>query len=311
MQTILGSGGAIGVQLAGALRTYTDEVRLVSRNPKTVKGDEELMSADLTDAEAVEESVKGSEVAYLTVGLSYDHKVWKTTWPLIMNNVIEACSKQGVKLVFFDNNYMYDASAMPRMTEESPIHPEGKKGLVRARIARRLMTASEQGQLQALIARAADFYGPSTQNASILTELVFNPLSKGKKASWMINDETRHAFTFTPDAGWATALLGNSEEAYGQIWHLPTADDPPTGREWIELIADELNVAPRYRVYSSLMLTVGGWFNKQVRELKELDYQHDRDYIFHSDKFEDTFDLHPTPYLEGVRQTVIEDYSGD
>lgn len=34
MQTILGSGGAIGIELAKALKEFTNEIRLVSRNPK-------------------------------------------------------------------------------------------------------------------------------------------------------------------------------------------------------------------------------------------------------------------------------------
>ena len=34
VQTILGSGGAIGVPLARELKNYTDKIRLVSRNPK-------------------------------------------------------------------------------------------------------------------------------------------------------------------------------------------------------------------------------------------------------------------------------------
>jgi len=36
MQTILGSGGAIGIELAKALTAYTLDIKLVSRNPKKV-----------------------------------------------------------------------------------------------------------------------------------------------------------------------------------------------------------------------------------------------------------------------------------
>ena len=34
MQTIFGSGGAIGIPLAKELKKYTNQIRLVSRNPK-------------------------------------------------------------------------------------------------------------------------------------------------------------------------------------------------------------------------------------------------------------------------------------
>lgn len=36
MQTILGANGTIGSLLASELTTYTDRIRLVSRNPKKV-----------------------------------------------------------------------------------------------------------------------------------------------------------------------------------------------------------------------------------------------------------------------------------
>ena len=50
MQTILGAGGAIGPLLAKELRQYTDQVRLVGRNPKKIHEEDKLFSADLTDA---------------------------------------------------------------------------------------------------------------------------------------------------------------------------------------------------------------------------------------------------------------------
>ena len=59
MQTILGSGGAIGTELAKVLPSYTKNVRLVSRNPKPVTGKEELTSADLMSAGQVDQAVKG------------------------------------------------------------------------------------------------------------------------------------------------------------------------------------------------------------------------------------------------------------
>ena len=92
MQTILGSGGIIANHLSTSLLSYTDKIRLVSRNPKAVTGKEELVSADLTSAEQVMKAVKGSEVVYLTAGLQYDIKVWQQQWPKLMQNVITACN---------------------------------------------------------------------------------------------------------------------------------------------------------------------------------------------------------------------------
>ncbi|HOA39346.1 MAG TPA: NAD(P)H-binding protein, partial [Flavihumibacter sp.] len=115
MQTILGAGGDIGKFLAKDLVSYTDHIRLVARHPQYVNGNDELFPADLLQAEAVSKAVAGSEIVYLTVGLPYDIRVWSAQWPVIMQHVINACLEHGSKLVFFDNVYMYDKTAIPHM----------------------------------------------------------------------------------------------------------------------------------------------------------------------------------------------------
>jgi len=135
MQTILGSGGAIGIELSKALKQYTNNIRLVSRKPKAVNPNDQLLSADLTKPEDVLKAVENSEIVYLTVGLPYNTKIWQSTWPNIMKNVIAACKVQNAKLVFFDNIYMYDSNHLSLITEDTPINPISKKGGVRRQIA--------------------------------------------------------------------------------------------------------------------------------------------------------------------------------
>ena len=308
MQTILGSGGAIGIELTKALTTYTRDIRLVSRNPKAINSTDQLHKADLTSGDEVLKAVEGSEVVYLTAGFEYKLDVWKKTWPIVMQNVIEACKVHKSKLVFFDNIYMYDLNKLNPMTEETTINPPSEKGKVRAEILKMIMDEVASGNLTALIARCADYYGPSIKNTSLLTETVFNNFKKGKKANWMISLDFKHSFTYTPDAGKATALLGNSDDAYNQVWHLPTAADPLTGKEWINAIAKEMNVEPKTQVLSKFLLSLLALFVPTMKELKEMAYQYNRDYIFNSSKFEKRFNISPTPYLEGIKNIVQTDY---
>ena len=308
MQTILGSGGPIGVELAKELPKFTDKVKLVSRNPKSVSGNEELVSANLLNIDDVDKSVNGSEVVYLTVGLKYSIKVWEKEWPIIIDNVIQSCKKHKTKLVFFDNIYMYDPNYLENMTEETPHKPISKKGIVRKQIADKIMHEINKGNLNGLIARSADYYGPSIQNTSMLTETVFNKLSQNKKADWFDSINKKHSFTYTPDAGKATALLGNSNEAFGQVWHLPTAPNPFTAEEWINNIASELSVESKVRVTSKSMIKILGLFIPIMKELSEMFYQYDRDYVFNSEKFESKFDFKPTPYIDGIQAIIRSDY---
>ena len=308
MQTILGSGGAIGIELAKALKKYTNEIRLVSRNPEKINKTDELISADLLQPSELRKAVKGSSIVYVTVGFKYNYKIWKENWPKFTKNVIDACIENGSKLVFFDNIYMYDSNYLNKMTEDTPINPPSKKGKIRAEIFNMIMEKVKDGKLTALIARSADFYGPNIKNTSILTETVFNPLSNGNKASWMGSVNSKHSFTYTPDAGKATALLGNSENAYNQVWHLPTAENPLTGREWIEAISKEMGVKPKYQVATKFIVKFLGLFIPIMKEMPEMMYQYNKDYIFISEKFSNRFDMQPTPYLEGIKEIIKTDY---
>jgi len=303
MQAILGAGGAIGTELAKALRIYTREIRLVSRHPKQVGPHDLLFKADLTDSEAVLAAVQGTEVVYLTAGLPYDYKVWQRDWPIIMENVIAACIQNNSRLVFFDNIYMYEGGNLNQIMETHRVGPCSKKGKVRAELMEKIWDSVKNRGLKALIARCADFYGPGVKN-SILNEMVIRPLKNGKSANWLVSDHYRHSFTYTVDVASATALLGNCPEAFGHTWHLPTAKNPPSGREWIEMVAEELGVRPRKRIVGKTMTSILGLFMPVMRESREMLYQYDKDYVFNSDKFEKRFAFQPTSYEDGIKEII-------
>lgn len=302
MQTILGSTGVIGKELAKALPEYTNEIRLVSRNPQKVNNSDVLVSANLLNSEEIIKAVEGSEVVYLTAGIQYDIKVWRKDWPIIMKNVIEACKKNKSKFIFFDNVYSY-GKVDGWMTEETSVKPDSEKGKVRAKLNEMIMNEVKQGNLKAIIAKAADFYGPNTP-LSFVNIMVFENYKKGKKAQWMLDVNKKHSFTYTPDAGRGTAILGNTDSAYNQIWHLPTNKNVLNGKEFVELAAKAMGVKPEYMVVKKWMLSMLGLFNKVIKENNEMLYQNEFDYLFDSTKFEKAFNYKPISYEDGIIETV-------
>jgi nucleoside-diphosphate-sugar epimerase len=278
-------------------------VRLVSRNSKLVKGAKEAVSADVSNLDQTVSAVAGSTIVHLVVGLKYDAGVWSELWPRIMSNVIEACKRANAKLIFFDNVYMYGRVSGP-MTEETPFNPCSKKGEIRARIATTLNNEFKAGKLTAMIARSADFYGPHART-SVANILVFEKISKGATALWLVNDSLRHSLTYTPDAGKSLALLANSDSAWNQTWHVPTASDPPTGKDFIKVVAREFGAEPRHRILSRPLIKIAGFFDSDVRESYEMLYQSDSEYLFDSTKFSKAFGFQPTSYAEGIRATAL------
>jgi len=301
MQTILGSGGSISQWLVPALTAHTGHIRLTGRNPKPYTGKEELFSADLLDAERTSAAVEGSETVYLLAGFQYDVRVWKASWPKVMDNVIEACMKHKAKLVFLDNVYMYGLVKGP-MTEDTPYNPCSRKGEIRASIANRLMEESSKGNLNALIARSADFIGPGAVN-TFMHPMIFLKLKEKKSATWLCNDKVKHSFSYTPDLGKAVALLGNTADAFNQVWHLPTDNKPLTGKEFITIAAAEMGSEAKYSVMKPWMMKIGGLFNRLALESSEMSYQYEYDYIFDSTKFAGRF-FKATPSAEAVKLTA-------
>jgi nucleoside-diphosphate-sugar epimerase len=303
MVTILGGGGVIADELVKALRARSDEpMRLVSRNPKPIPGIAETVAADVAVLEDAVRAVVGSRIVFLVVGLKYDIKVWRELWPRIMRNAIEAAKRAGAKLVFFDNVYMYGKVDGP-MTEETPFRPCSKKGEVRAEIATMLLDEMASGGLVALIARSADFYGPGARTG-IPNVLVFDKFAAGAKAMWLGKDSVKHSLSFTPDAARSLVLLAESESAWNQTWHVPTAADPPTGKQFIGMVADEFGTQPRYQVLTRPLVWLAGLFDATVRETYEMLYQYEFDYVFDSTKFVRAFGVQPVACLDAIRITA-------
>jgi nucleoside-diphosphate-sugar epimerase len=299
LHTILGAGGPVSNALTTELLQLNLPVRLVSRRKLEPAGSAQWVKADLLDYAQVLQAVQGSAVIYMCAGLRYDKKVWATEWPQIMQNLIEATKATGARLIFFDNVYMYGRVFGP-MTENTPYQPISVKGEIRARVAEKLMAEAKAGNIQATIARAADFYGAESLN-SFYDSMVLAKYAQKSKAMWLGNPDAKHTFTYVPDAGKAMALLGQHPEADNQIWHVPSAP-ALTGREFIQLAATAFNTAPKFMTVNKIMLQLLGLFNKSIKESIELYYQYQYDYIFSSEKFEKAFQVQPTSYANGIRQ---------
>jgi nucleoside-diphosphate-sugar epimerase len=293
---ILGGTGVIGRETAAALSAEHRPVLSVSRSgAPSASG--ESRAADLRDSAAVREILEGAEVAYLTVGVPYSVKAWRTEWPGILANAIDGCLANGAHLVYFDNVYAYGMSAQP-MTESSPIEPCSKKGRVRASLLGMLDTAARERGLGYTVARSADFYGPGAAT-SVFNTFVLDKIRQGRDPVWLFDARQPHSMTYTPDIGRALARIGTDPSARGKTWHLPTAP-ALTGEDYVALASG----TSRTRTMSATTMRIGGLFNSGAREALEMAYQNTGPYLFESTLFEETFGIHPTPYAEAIRSLV-------
>lgn len=302
MQTILGANGIIAQEISKHLPGYNTTIRQVSRNPKRINPSDELAAADLLSYEQTEKAVAGSEVVYLLAGLKYDVKVWQDQWPRIMKNVIDACKKHNSKLVFFDNVYSYGRVTGP-MTEEAPFNPCSKKGEVRANIATMLLNEVKAKNVRGMIVRGADFYGPGAL-LSMTYETVSQKIKANKGPQWLGDPKKIHTFTYTPDAGKCVAMLGNTPSAFNQTWHALTSKEKITGEEYVRIACEIAGRPYRIQALPKFGVRLVGLFVPVLREMVEMMYQFENDYLFDSTKFEKAFNIQATSYREGIAATL-------
>jgi nucleoside-diphosphate-sugar epimerase len=190
------------------------------------------------------------------------------------------------------------------MKEDTPFNPVSKKGEVRAKIATMLLEEIRQNNVQGMIVRAADFYGPRA-TLSVTYSTVTEKLKSGRSPQWIGDPKKLHTFTYTPDAGKTVAMLGNTPSAFNQTWHALTSKEKITGEEYIRLACEAMN-RPYKKPFtlSKTGVRLLGLLVPVLRELTEMMYQFENDYVFDSSKVEETFGVQATPYKEGILKTL-------
>ena len=308
MQTILGANGIIGEELAKELRAnYTDKIKLVGRNPKKVNVDDVLFKGDLLNLKDAIKALENTTIAYLTVGVAYNSETWLREWPIILKNVIAGCKANNCKLVYFDNTYAYSQNSKIQ-TEDTPFTSAGKKGIAKKLAAEMLLNAIDKKEIEAVICRAPEFYGPG-KTKGITNTLVFANLKKGKEPKVFLKDNVLRTLIYTIDASKATALIGNTPDAFGQTWHLPCDDSRKTYKEFIAEISIVLERKIKYKVVNAFALKIASFFNANIKETQELLPRYAIDNIFDSSKFQKRFpDFEITSYQKGIR-AIIDSYS--
>lgn len=300
---ILGANGNIGQIVAKELAKKGIAVKLFGRNPKKINTTDDLFSGNLLHADDILKAAEGVDVVFLVAGIQYDKKVWERDWPIVMENTLEACKTQKAKLVFFDNMYSCDPTKIGNLTESTILNPESRKGKVRFHILKMLWREVEEKNIEAIVARAPDFYGPNAKN-SVLQELVIGRMKSGKNPQWLYNAKRKHSFIYIEDAGKATVELALSPDAWNQTWNLPTDQNFYSVEKITQILNSYLNKNYKLQVLPGWLISLLGMFIKPLGEVKELSYQLEEDYCFDSSKFEKAFGWKAIPMEEGLKKCL-------
>lgn len=293
--------GQVGRALAQHLVTRGKAVRVVSRSGTAPAGTEGR-SADALDAAAARTAATGASHIYNVLNAPYSAVQWAATFPRLQDNLIAAAGASDAKLVVLENIYMLGRPDGAPLTEQTPVRPASRKGEVRARLTEALFAAHAAGRAQVVSGRASHFVGPGVTQSTI-GEVFFKAARKGGKVPVFGNLEARHSFSYVPDVAAGLAALGAAgDNVLGRAWMLPTLEAVPVRDVYARTLAAMGTGAFVKRVPSFMMRPLS-WFIPILRELIEMRYEWESDYVVDSSAIRQHLGVIATPLEDALAAT--------
>lgn len=311
MHTILGANGPVGRELARYLREkYPNEgIRLVDKVRMESMVGAEVKQLDLLSRSQTYRAVEGSQVVYMVAGLPMDGPLWRKELPAMVRNVVECCARRGIRLVYLDNSYLYPQTAEPQ-TEDTVPSPRYLLGEATAWAEGFVTRAIDKGRIRALIVRTPELYGPRGLDGFANKQLLMLQWFT-LPADILMNTESLRTFCYMPDAVRAMHLLASTPDAYGQLWHLPCADQRLSQLAYLRLAAKVFGDFARYRVIKHQLQYSPDLDPEWLDEYGEMLPHYNVDHIFVSDKFKKRFPDFQVTSLEDGLTEVHKDYLKD
>lgn len=299
--TIFGAG-QVGTLLAQHLAAEGYRVRLIRRSaPGDAIEGVTWMQGDANDAAFVDEACAGATVVYNCTNPP-DYTRWEGVAALY-RSIWQGAARSRARLVQLDNLYMYGRPEALPFDERTPERPCSAKGELRKALGDELLKMHADGELEAVLGRASDFFGPDMPYTMVSRPEVLEAIRKGGTVYVFGDPHQPHGYTFIPDVVRGLAVLGTHADAPGRVWHLPTSATGTT-RELIDRMAAAVGTKVTTRGIPGWMLKTVGVVSSMARALGEMAYQFEIPYVLDDGDFRRSFGVEPTPLDEAIAVTL-------
>jgi len=281
--------GPLGYAVAEELLARGQSVKLVNRSGEgDIPEGATIVKADVTNTELTREVCKNVRTVFHCAMPPYTQ--WPELFPAITYGIMKGAISAKANLVYGDNLYMYGKVNGP-IKEDLPYNAKGPKGKIRGEMADKLMQAHNDGKVKVAIGRASDYFGPRVLS-SIFGERVFIPAIKGETINMLGSIDQPHTFTYIKDFAKGLVTLSENETAFGEIWHIPSAETITT-QKFLHRIFSENKSFPPVKTAPKFAVNVMALFNPIIRELKEVLPNNEQPYVVDHSKFENAFGKTP------------------
>ncbi|MGH8778760.1 NAD-dependent epimerase/dehydratase family protein [Paraburkholderia sp.] len=270
---LFGAAGAAGQSIAAALGAVGRDYRVIGRSRAPLEAaygrdpHAEIATWNPDDPASIAAAAAGLQTAVYLVGVPYDQFA---SHPPLMEKTLAGLIAAGVqRLILIGTVYPYGRAQSRPVTEDHPREPHTFKGRMRLEQENLVLDAHRRGDLDTLVLRLPDFYGPGVERS--LLHGTFEGAVRGTRAQMVGPIDVPHEFVFMPDVGPVVEKLTRTPEAFGRVLHLAGVG-PITQREIATRAYALAGRKPKLMVAGKSMLRMLGLFDPIPRELVEMHY---------------------------------------
>lgn len=299
---ILGLSGHIGRAAAEAFVAAGWTVTGMARTERAPIAGVRFVAGDAGSVDDMRRAIGDAEIVVNALNLPY--AAWDNgRKEALMGRVIEALGTSG-RTVLFPGN-IYNFAATDRVVSPGlPQNPQTPRGAIRVRVEQMFEAAAARGDIQAIILRAGDFYGPGSTNDWF--DLAILAKAKKRLVQPMGQPGIGHAWAYLPDLARAFEALASLRRSLGAFERFHFAGHYVTPEQMSAAIVAAAPVPVSVRPFPLWLLRVAGLFDPTMREIAKMRYL-----WTHPMRLEDTrleALLGPgfaTPFEQAVAATVV------
>jgi nucleoside-diphosphate-sugar epimerase len=186
-----------------------------------------------------------------------------------MARVVEALGKTGKTMLFPGNIYNFNATDHV-LTPDTPQRPQTARGELRVRVESAFEAAAARGDIQLIIIRAGEFYGPGS-SADWFDQVILREIRSGTVRT-MGYRNVPHAWAYLPDLARAFESLAAVRSTLGAVERFHFAGHFVTPAEMGAAVAKAAPTKVRVKPFPIPLLRLAGLFDPTIREVAKMRY---------------------------------------
>jgi nucleoside-diphosphate-sugar epimerase len=265
---VLGVNGHIGHAVAEAFVKAGWDVTGMARSDKGKIPGVRYVAGNSDSVDDMRRAIGDAEIVVNALNMPYD-KWFNGRKEAMMARVLEAMGKSGKTMLFPGTIYNYAADS-DVLTPDLPQNPPTPRGAIRVRIEKMFEDAAERGDIQVIILRAGDFYGPATK-MDWFDQLIMSNI-KGRRL-WLLGTRgIGHSWAYLPDLSRAFEALASVRSTLGAFERFHFAGNHVTYEQMAAAIQKASPVKLAVSRMPFIVLQAWGLFDPVIREIAKMRY---------------------------------------